>query len=100
MPFWAEKIGVPRTLAVEFPFGQSLGQAGDVAQQTRVIRQCLEILTNVDAPGKIVHSNESWPQPVKEAQRSWQPSEPSPIIAELGPRIREILRERRRGKSS
>ena len=100
MPFWAEKIGVPRTLAVEFPFGQTLGQAGDAAQQMRVIRQCLEVLTNAAAPGEIVHSNETWPQAIEEAQKSWQPSEPSPIIAELGPRIREILRERRRGKSS
>ena len=96
MPFWAEKIGVPRTLAVEFPFGQTLGRAHDAAQQMRVLRQCLEILANADRPGEIVHSSESWPQPLEEAQKLWQPRQPSPIIAELGPHIREILRERRR----
>ncbi len=96
MPFWVEKTGVPRTLAVEFPFGQTLGRAHDAAQQMRVLRQCLEVLTNADTPGEIVHSQESWPQPAAEAQKAWQPSEPSPIIAELGPRIREVLRERRR----
>ena len=36
MPFWAEKVGVPRTLAVEFPFGHTLGQPHNVAQQMRV----------------------------------------------------------------
>lgn len=100
MPFWAEKIGVPRTLAVEFPFGQTLGRAHDTAQQMRVIQQCLEVLAYTDIPGEIVHSDESWPQPVAEAQKVWQPSEPSPMIAELSPRIREILREHRQAKSS
>ena len=47
MPFWAEKIGVPRTLAVEFPFGHMLGQPGDVAVQRRVILQALDVLWTV-----------------------------------------------------
>ncbi len=99
MPFWAQKVGVPRTLAVEFPFGQTLGRAHDAAQQMRVLRQSLNVLAKVNTPGEIVHSDETWPQPLEEAQKIWQPSEPSPIIAELAPRIREILRERRRGKA-
>jgi hypothetical protein len=98
MPFWAERIGVPRTLAVEFPFGQTLGRAHDTAQQMRVLHQCLDVLAHADTPGEIVHSQESWPQPVAEAQKVWQPSEPSPIIAALAPRIREIMRERRRNQ--
>ena len=36
MPFWAEKVGVPRTLAVEFPFGHTLGQPHDTAQHMRL----------------------------------------------------------------
>ena len=32
MPFWADKIGVPRTLAVEFPFGHALGHAANHCQ--------------------------------------------------------------------
>ena len=41
MPYWAEKTGTPRTLGVEFPFGQTLGQVGDAAQQMRVIEAAL-----------------------------------------------------------
>ena len=37
MPFWSEKIGTPRTLAVEFPFGHLLGAPNDPTQQMRVI---------------------------------------------------------------
>jgi len=95
MPYWAERVGVPRTLAVEFPFGQTLGRAHDVPQQMRVIRQALQVLESAETPGTIVHSAEIWPVPQKEAYKAWQPAEPSPIIKEMAPRIRQMLRERR-----
>ncbi len=95
MPYWAEKIGVPRTLAVEFPFGHTLGQPHNVAQQRRVIRQALTALEEAKSPGKIVHSPEVWPQPQREAIKSWQPQEPSPIVDALTPRFREMLKQQR-----
>jgi len=99
MPFWAEKVGVPRTLAVEFPVGHTLGQPHDVAQQMRVIRQALEVLETAAAPGAIVHSPETWPVPQKEATKDWQPAEPSPVIQVMAPRFREMLRQRRQRKA-
>ena len=98
MPFWAERVGVPRTLAVEFPFGHTLGQPHDVAQQMRVIRQALAVLETAQAPGTIVHSSETWPVPQKEATKDWQPDEPSPVVQMLAPRFREIMRQRRQRK--
>jgi D-proline reductase (dithiol) PrdB len=95
MPYWAEKIGAPRTLAVEFPFGHMLGQPGDAVMQRRVIEQALEVLRTVETPGAIVHSEEVWPVPALEAMKTWQPTEPSPVIAVLGPQLREMLRGRR-----
>ena len=99
MPFWAEKVGVPRTLAVEFPFGHTLGQPYDVAQHKRVIRQALEVLETAAAPGTIVHSTEAWPVPQKEATKDWQPEEPSPVIQVMAPRFREMMRQRRQRKA-
>jgi D-proline reductase (dithiol) PrdB len=96
MPFWAEKSGVPRTLAVEFPFGHTLGQPHNPAQQMRVIHQALAVLATATTPGEIVHSPEAWPIPVKEATEAWQPPTPSPVIQLMMPRIREILRQRRK----
>ncbi|MGD8457316.1 MAG: hypothetical protein PVF83_13125 [Anaerolineales bacterium] len=96
MPFWSEKIGTPRTLAVEFPFGHPLGAQGDAAQQMRIIREVLQVLETADKPGITMHSAEVWPEPLEEAQKSWQPPEPSPIISIMGPKIRELLREQRR----
>ena len=97
MPYWAEKIGTPRTLGVEFPFSQTLGQAGDVAQQMRVLRQALRVLADAAEPGTIVHSDETWPIDQKTAYKGWQPTEPSPIIAVMAPQIRELMKQRRSG---
>lgn len=99
MPFWAEKVGVPRTLAVEFPFGHTLGQPHNQVQQMRVIQQALDVLESADTPGEIVHSAEIWPEPLKEAKASWQPEDPSPIIEVIAPQVLEVIRQRRRSKS-
>jgi hypothetical protein len=100
MPFWAERVGAPRTLAVEYPFGQTLGRPGDVAGQMRVIRQALEVLERAEKPGTIVHSPEEWSIPEREAMKAWQPEQPSPIIAHFAPRLREMVRQRQKQKAS
>lgn len=96
MPYWAEQVGVPRTLAVEFPFGHILGQPHDISQQMRVIREALKVLEGAQAPGTIVHSGEVWSIPQNDAIHFWQPEKPSPIIEHLAPRFREFLRQRRK----
>lgn len=87
-------MGAPRTLAVEHPFGQTLGQPGDVAGQRRVVAQALAVLVTAVSPGTIVHSPEVWPVAQKEAYKAWQPAEAAPVIAELAPRFREMLRNK------
>lgn len=99
MPFWAEKVGVPRTLAVEFPFGHTLGQPYNVDQQIRVIRQALNVLETADTPGSIVHSRETWPELLNEAKANWQPEEPSPIIKVMTPQVLKLLRRKSGEKS-
>ena len=98
MPYWAEKVGTPRTLAVEFPFGHTLGQPHNVAQQMQVIEEALQVLETAAAPGTVVHSTAVWPQATQEAIEEWQPSQPSPIIAELAPKFRDMLRKQRRDR--
>lgn len=95
MPFWTEAVGVPRTLAVEFPFGHILGQPHAVARQRRVIEQALDALERAEAPGAVMHSAEAWPEPRKEARQAWQPEEPSPVMEVLRPRMLALMRERR-----
>ena len=80
MPYWAERLGVPRTIGVEFPYGHPLGRPGDRDTQTRVIREALRLLEEAKAPGEIRELDFEWPQDLDEAKKDWQPLEPSPII--------------------
>jgi hypothetical protein len=98
MPYWADKTGIPRTLAVEFPFGHTLGLPHNTAMQKRVIFQALQVLETAKESGTIVHSKEEWPQPVDKALTAWQPEIQSPIIAYLRPHFRDIMRKGRRNK--
>lgn len=95
MPYWAEKVGTPRTLAVEHPFGHTLGRPGDPEGHLSIIREALLALEKMEHPGEIIHSSSLWPEPVDEAINAWQPPEPSPIIRELRPRFRDMLRQHR-----
>lgn len=99
MPYWAEKTGVPRTLAVEFPFGHTLGQPNNIALQKKIILQALHMLECAEEPGLIIHAEEEWSRPVEEAMSAWQPDSPSPIIAHLRPHFREIMRQQRQKKA-
>ena len=92
MPFYAELGGVARTLAVEFPYGQTMGH--DEAQQMRVLREALGVLETAVPPNTIIHSNESWHAPQKEAYKTWQPAEASPIIAHIAPMLRDMMRNK------
>lgn len=83
MPYWSERLGVPRTVGVEFPYGHTLGRPGDRDMQMGVIRAALDLLAEAKAPGEIRELDYAWPQDFDEAKRDWHPPEPSPIIRML-----------------
>jgi D-proline reductase (dithiol) PrdB len=97
MPFWAERVGAPRVLAVEFPFGHILGRPGDRNMQMRVIDRALEVLEQAETPGTIVHFQEKWPEPLEKALHDSHPEQPPPIMGQMGRHIGSFLRGMRRG---
>jgi hypothetical protein len=80
MPFWTEKMGTPRTLGVEVPFGHPLGMPGDREMQMMIIRAALSLLGQAQQPGAMSEAEVEWPQQSDEARKDWQPLEASPII--------------------
>ena len=96
MPFWAERIGVPRTLAVQMPFGHILGKPRHKDQQVRIILNALQVLQAAQQPGTIVHSDETWPGSDEEAAHASHPPVHPPITAEMGRHIGSFLRGIRR----
>ncbi len=97
MPVWSERIGVPRSLGVEFPFGHIIGPAGDSAMQRRVILQALDMLKRAERPGTIEHFQEPWPESIELARRRSEPEVPPPIASQMGRYIGRFLMGMRRG---
>jgi hypothetical protein len=98
MPFWSERVGAPRSLAVEFPFAHPLGQANDREMQRRVILQALALLETADAAGAIAHFQEPWPEPMETARRRSDPLVEPPIGKEMGKYIGKVLMGLRRNR--
>ena len=90
MPYWSERLGLPRTVGVEFTYGHTLGRPGDRDTQMGIVRSALALLEEATAPGEIRELDYVWPQDPDEAKQDWQPEEPSPIV--------KLLIERRRGQ--
>ncbi len=97
MPFWSERVGAPRSLGVEFPFGHIMGRAGDRGMQTRVILAALDVLEKADTPEAIAHFQEPWPEPLEVGRRRSEPPVPPPIAAQMGRYIGRFLMGMRRG---
>ena len=85
MPVVSERAGVPRTLGVEHPFGQTMGPAGDRDRQRDVFAAALDVLRQAPGPGYVGYMHDSgweWPD-ARRARRRWSPPEPSPIEAAM-----------------
>jgi hypothetical protein len=95
MPYWAEKLGTPRTVGVEVPFGHSFGMPGDLEMQMTVVRAALSLLGEAREPGAYGETAIEWPQPSDGARKDWQPLEPSPIIKMMREQAQARSAERR-----
>ena len=70
---------MPRVAAIEHPFGQNVGPAGDSETQMAVLRVTLKTLEDIQEPGKIVHLPFEWPEALDDGELE----EPTPIAAYL-----------------
>ena len=88
MPEFHNSVGIPRTAALEYPFGRMLGQVNDVEGQREVLRETLAALENADKPGTIRHLPFVWPEAPKETD--WHPPHISPIIKQNLDKIKKM----------
>ncbi len=93
MPALAQRLGIPRVVGVEFPFGHPFGRPGDVETQTAVLSAALRLLDEAREPGARVDVAIAWPAPQEVAYKAWQPREMSPIVRYM----REQVLARRTG---
>jgi hypothetical protein len=83
MPAVAEEKRAPRIVGVEFPFGHAFGMPNDRVMQRRTLELALRVLAGSTKFGTRVDLDVSWPVPLREAYRAWQPKDASPIVREL-----------------
>ncbi len=65
--------------AIEHPFGQNVGPAGDSETQLSVLQATLKALEEIQEPGTVVHLPFTWPESLDEGDLE----EPTPIAAYL-----------------
>jgi hypothetical protein len=90
-------IGVPRTAAIEYPYGRLLGQVGDREGQRRVLLRVLELLEKARTAGECLPLPFEWPEDPKETD--WHPPEMSPIVRAYIKEIKAARRGEAEGKS-
>ena len=88
MPSLATGLGAPRVVGVEFPFGHAFGLPGEPHLLERVLGTAVTVLAGAGGFGTRVDVDVEWPVPLREAYRSWQPPEPSPIEKLILERLR------------
>ena len=71
-------VGIPRSAAIEHPYGRPIGQVRDPEGQRKVLLKTLEVLEKVEKPGDVWHLPFTWPEEPKVTD--WQPPEISPLI--------------------
>jgi hypothetical protein len=77
-PEFHKLVGIPRSAAIEYPYGRPVGQVEDREGQRKVLLETLSVLEKVREPGEIRHLSFAWPEEPKSA--NWQPPEMSPLI--------------------
>jgi betaine reductase len=76
IPDLTAAVCVPRIAAIEHPFGQNVGRAGDGATHLAVLRATLQALETIRTPGTVVHLPFEWP----ESAEAQPPDPPPPIV--------------------
>lgn len=71
-------VGIPRSAAIEYPYGRPVGEVGDREGQRAVLRAALDVLVTAARPGEVRHLPFTWPQEPKHTK--WQPPDMSPIV--------------------
>jgi len=79
-PTWEfhRAVGIPRSAAIEYPYGRVFGEVGDSRGQRKVLEATLAALETARQPGEVRHLSFVWPEAPKDTH--WHPPAMSPII--------------------
>jgi len=78
IPDLTRAVGVPRLVAIEHPFGETVGRPGDPDRQRAVLWGALEAAEELTKPGGIKQLPFAWPATAN--KREGHPPTPPPIV--------------------
>ena len=78
MPEFHNDVGIPRSVAIEYPFGRPVGQVHDAEGQRTVLLEVVTMFEKMKTPGEVHHLSHVWPEAPKDAE--WHPPKISPIV--------------------
>jgi D-proline reductase (dithiol) PrdB len=81
IPDLTASVGVPRLVAIEYPFGRTLGMPNDAEGQRVVVCATLQAAAHMSHAGERVDLPFEWPEPPKRARA--HPPQPPPIVQHL-----------------
>jgi len=81
IPELTAAVSVPRLVAIEHPFGQTVGRPGDAPTQRVVLKDTLLAAAEMDVPGSIKNLPYKWRGTEEEAQA--HPPAPPPIVGHI-----------------
>jgi hypothetical protein len=85
---------IPRSAAIEYPYGIPVGQVGDREGQRKVLLKTLEVLEKAEKPGEVWHLLFTWPEGPKKTD--WEPREMSPLIKSYLEDIKKARKQQER----
>lgn len=88
MPEFHSSVGIPRSAAIEYPFGRLVGQVDDADGQREVLRGAIAMFESADKPGAIRQLPFIWPEAPKDTD--WHPPHISPIIKQNLDKIKKM----------
>lgn len=71
-------VGIPRSAAIEYPYGRPVGEVNDRSGQREVLMAALAFFERAVTPGEVFHLPFTWHEEAKKTH--WHPPEMSPII--------------------
>jgi hypothetical protein len=90
-PEFHRAVGIPRSAAIEYPYGRPVGQVADRDGQRQVLLAALAFFAEAAQPGQVRHLPFSWPEAPRDTH--WHPPHMSPIIKA---NLHEIKQARKR----
>ena len=71
-------VGIPRSAAIEYPYGRPVGPGWRQRRAEGGFAKVLSVLEKAKKPGEVWHLPFTWPEDPKKTD--WQPPEMSPLI--------------------